>query len=326
MKWLDCTEVEREGLAVLVKRIGLSHMRQRLGIEGDHEADVVRSGTHFLHLENWPAAQGLLRALLTATGLRGRARRNAQHIEVRHNDIALERLPSAFNGMCLLHLSDLHLDSSAEFVAYVMDCVGPLRFDACVMTGDFRYRTHGPYAPALSALARLRPMLGDAVYAVLGNHDSIRMVAGMESLGIRVLLNESVRVERGHASLVLAGIDDAHYYRTHNLQKVARDIAMDDCAILLSHTPEPYRHAAHDSFSLMLCGHTHGGQICIPGGIPILTDSDAPRALARGAWRYQGMVGYTSVGCGVSIVDARLNCPPEVTLHHLRSTSIRPLP
>ena len=68
----------------------------------------------------------------------------------------------------------------------------------------------------------------------------------------------------------------------------------------------------------MLCGHTHGGQICLPGGVPILTDSDAPRAFARGAWNYRGMAGYTSVGCGSSIVDVRLNCLPEVTLHHLR--------
>jgi predicted MPP superfamily phosphohydrolase len=70
----------------------------------------------------------------------------------------------------------------------------------------------------------------------------------------------------------------------------------------------------------MLCGHTHGGQICLPGGIPILTDSDAPRAFACGAWRFHDMVGYTSVGCGSSIVDVRLNCLPEVTLHRLRCT------
>jgi hypothetical protein len=68
----------------------------------------------------------------------------------------------------------------------------------------------------------------------------------------------------------------------------------------------------------MLCGHTHGGQICLPGGVPMLTDSDAPRAYARGAWRYDRMLGYTSVGCGASIVDIRLNCLPEVTLHRLR--------
>jgi len=67
----------------------------------------------------------------------------------------------------------------------------------------------------------------------------------------------------------------------------------------------------------MLCGHTHGGQICLPGGVPLLTDADCPRALARGAWKYHNLIGYTSVGAGSCIVDVRLNCPPEVTLHRL---------
>src|SRR4051794_39034877 len=59
----------------------------------------------------------------------------------------------------------------------------------------------------------------------------------------------------------------------------------------------------------LLCGHTHGGQICLPGGIPVMTDADSPRALARGAWRYHDMAGYTSAGTGTCIVDVRLNCP-----------------
>ena len=82
-------------------------------------------------------------------------------------------------------------------------------------------------------------------------------------------------------------------------------------SVLLSHTPEPYRHAAHAGFDLMLCGHTHGGQICLPNGRPVLTDADSPRSLARGAWRYNGMTGYTATGSGTSIVDVRLNCPPR---------------
>ena len=207
-------------------------------------------------------------------------------------------------------MSEAHLE---RLIASVQG----LAHDVCVLTGDFRFRTFGPYVPALQALARLRPHLGEAVYAVLGNHDTIRMVPGMEALGIGVLMNESVRIERSEAALTLVGIDDAHYYRTHNFHKAAADVAADACAILLSHTPEPYRHAAHADFSLMLSGHTHGGQICLPGGIPILTDSDAPRALARGPWQHHGMAGYTSVGCGSSIVDVRLNCPPEITLHRL---------
>lgn len=317
MRLSDCSAAERQGLELLESRIGRTHFRQRLGIECDHEAQVVRTGTHFFHLENWHAAHLLIRTALSLVGLHSRGRRNALNIQVRHNDICLERLPQAFDGFTLLQLSDLHLDSSLDYVDCLMESVRGLQYDVCVMTGDFRFRTYGPYAPTLTALTRLRPLLGDAVYAVLGNHDSIRMVPGLEAIGVRVLMNESVCIKREQAALTLVGIDDAHYYRTHNMEKASSEVLNGACTILLSHTPEPYRHAAHDDFSLMLCGHTHGGQICLPGGVPIITDSDAPRAFSRGAWRYHEMVGYTSVGCGVSIVDIRLNCLPEVTLHHL---------
>lgn len=101
-------------------------------------------------------------------------------------------------------------------------------------------------------------------------------------------MNESACIVRGSDAIWLAGIDDAHCFRTHGYHKAAHGIPTDACAILLSHTPEAYRHAAHCGFALMLSGHTHGGQICLPGGIPILTDSDAPRAYSRGPWRFRG--------------------------------------
>lgn len=317
MKLSDCSQAERRELTLLEARIGRAHLRQRLGLEGEHEAHVIRRGTHFLHLENWYSMHGLIRAALTLSGLHARGRRNALNIQRRDNAVLLERLPPAFDGYTLLHLSDLHLDMSEAHLQSLIASVQGLAFDLCVLTGDYRFRTFGPYAGALDALARLRPHLGARVHAVLGNHDTLRMVPGMEALGIGVLLNEAVRIERGGQALHLAGIDDAHYFRTHNFHKATAGLAAEACAILLSHTPEPYRHAAHAEFSLMLSGHTHGGQICLPGGVPILTDSDTPRAYSRGPWQYHGMRGYTSVGCGSSIVDVRLNCLPEITLHRL---------
>ncbi len=323
MKLADLDAAERMRLTELEARIGRVHLGQRLGLEGDHEARVFRRGTHFFHLENWYSAHSLMRFALRAAGVHGRGLRNALRIQLRHNSVALRRLPSAFESYTLLHLSDLHLDMNAALVGALTERISGLEYDACVMTGDFRYRTFGPLAPSMAALARLVPHLKGPAYAVLGNHDSIRMVPHIEDLGIRVLLNECVAVTRGTASLYLAGIDDAHYFRTHSLHKAAHEIPREACAVLLSHTPEPYRHAAHAEFSLMLSGHTHGGQICLPGGIPVLTDCDAPRAYARGPWRYHELVGYTSVGCGSSIVDVRLNCLPEVTLHRLHREIVR---
>jgi hypothetical protein len=130
-----------------------------------------------------------------------------------------------------------------------------------------------------------------------------------------------VAIGRGSEALHLAGIDDAHYFRVDNIEKAVQDIPDEDVTILLSHTPEIYRQAAYAGFDLMLCGHTHGGQICLPGGIPLTLDARCPRRIGAGAWSYNGMRGYTSVGTGTSIVNVRLNCPPEVTLHRLRAAS-----
>ena len=125
-------------------------------------------------------------------------------------------------------------------------------------------------------------------------------------------------IVRGDQRIHLAGIDDAHYYRADNIQKVASSIPHDEISILLSHTPEVYRQAAHAGFQVMLSGHTHGGQICLPGSIPITLDSSLPRRMGAGPWEYGDMTGYTSVGVGSSIAPVRFNCLPEITLHHLR--------
>ena len=86
--------------------------------------------------------------------------------------------------------------------------------------------------------------------------------------------------------LYLAGIDDAHFYRMDNIEKAAAKIPHDEFSILLSHTPEIYRQAAHADFDLLLSGHTHGGQICLPGSIALTLDSVLPRRMGAGSWRY----------------------------------------
>jgi predicted MPP superfamily phosphohydrolase len=324
MKSPEITAEEQAALATLESRLGHLHVRQRLGLERDHEAQVFRRGTHFFHLENWYSMHGLIRGSLRLAGLHARGRRNALDIQVRRHDVPLAKLPPAFDGFTILHLSDLHVDSSTEFVTALTDCVRPLDYDLCVLTGDYRTRTFGPFAATLAGLEQLRHAIKGEPYAVLGNHDTIRLVPGMEAMGYRSLLNEWTKLTRGADTIYLSGIDDAHYYRMENFHRAGHDIPRGAVSILLSHTPEVYQHAAHANYDLMLCGHTHGGQICLPGGVPVLTDADSPRRLARGAWRHHGMVGYTSVGAGTSIVDVRLNCAPEVTLHRLRRAAGSP--
>jgi hypothetical protein len=105
--------------------------------------------------------------------------------------------------------------------------------------------------------------------------------------------------------------------RVDDIEKASAVVPQDGFSVLLSHTPEIYRLAAHANINLLLSGHTHGGQICLPGRIPIVLDSDLPRFMGSGPWVYRDLAGYTSVGVGSSVVPVRFNCPPEITLHHL---------
>ncbi|MGB8603723.1 metallophosphoesterase [Bradyrhizobium sp.] len=305
-------------LAKLEQRLGRLHARQRLGIETDHEAQIFGQGLTFFHPENWYPTKSIIRGALKLTGLYWRARRNAERIVVRHNDIRFEDLPPLFDGFTILHISDMHVDMNEVAMQRLIELVGEMRYDLCVLTGDYRGKTFGPFEASLDGVARVRSHLRDPVYGVLGNHDTIQMVPGLEAMGIRMLINECEVIARADQRIHLAGIDDAHFYRMDNIEKAALQIPAGEFSILLSHTPEIYRQAAHANFNLMLSGHTHGGQLCLPGSIPITLESALPRRLGAGPWQYRNMIGYTSVGAGSSVVAVRLNCPPEITLHCLR--------
>lgn len=310
--------LDKESLLELEHRLGRLHARQRLGLEMDHEARVTRRHTDFLHAENWYSIHSLAHGGLKLAGLYARGRRNSESIRVKHNEFTFKGLPPSFDGFTLLHISDLHADMNEGAMRRLVELVRGLHYDICVLTGDYRGKTFGPFAATLAAVSGIRACLHAPAYGVLGNHDSIRMVPGLEAMGIRMLVNECETIVHGDQRIYLAGIDDAHYYRTHNIEKAASPIADETFSILLSHTPEVYRLAAHADFNLMLSGHTHGGQICFPGSIPITLRSDLPRRMGAGVWRYRDMIGYTSVGAGSCGIPVRLNCPPEIALHRLR--------
>lgn len=308
---------EYSELRLLERRVGRLHAWQRLGVERDHEAQVFGQGLNFFHIENSALLARLIEYSLKLSGLFWRGCRNAERLDVRRNRVTAEAVPAAFHGYAILHLSDLHCDMSAGAMRALARILPDLSYDACVLTGDFRAETFGPSEPALSGLAALRPIIRGPVYGVLGNHDSLRMLPDLERMDIRMLMNEAAVIERDGQRIHLAGVDDAHFYRADNIEKAAAHIPYDEFSILLSHTPEIYRQAAHAGFNLLLSGHTHGGQICLPGGIPITLDSVLPRRLGSGAWKHHQMHGYTSVGAGSSVVPVRFNCAPEVTLHVL---------
>jgi len=320
LNW-DQQVITQDVYELLEKRLGRLHARLRLGIESDHEAQVFGQGINYFHIENLPSSHLMIRTCLKLTGLYGRGCRNAAHIELQHNHIRSPKIPKAFDGFAILHLSDLHVDMNQVAMEHLRGILPRKNYDLCVLTGDYRGQTFGPYEETLVGMARICGELKKPIYGVLGNHDTIRMTPGLEAMGIRMLLNECETIERDNQRIYLAGIDDAHFYRADNIEKSASEIPPDEFSILLSHTPEIYRQAAHADFDLLLSGHTHGGQICLPGRIPLTLDSVLPRHMGSGAWKYNDMIGYTSVGSGSSIVPVRFNCPPEITLHHLHSSA-----
>src|SRR5215831_12045048 len=177
----------------LGRRLGRVHARQRIGIEDDHEARVFGQGLNFFHPENWYFSPAIIRNTLKLTGLYWRARKNAERIQLRHNDM---------NEAAMQRLAELLPD---------------LTYDLCVLTGDYRGKTFGPFDATIEGMGRICAHLKGPVYAVLGNHDTIRMVPALEEIGVRMLLNEAATLVRGEQRIHLAGIDDAHYYRVDNI-------------------------------------------------------------------------------------------------------------
>jgi predicted MPP superfamily phosphohydrolase len=169
----------------------------RLGIEADHEAQVFGHGINYFHIENLPPSHIAIRLCLTISGLYGRGQRNATQIELRQHDVISARLPEAFDRFTLLQLSDLHVEMSEGAMMRLAAMLPNIDYDLCVLTGDYRAQTFGAYEPALAGMEKICSMLKRPIYGGLGNHDTIRMVPGLEDMGIQMLLNENHAIERG---------------------------------------------------------------------------------------------------------------------------------
>src|ERR1019366_1942577 len=113
---------------------------------------------------------------------------------IRLSDTRRETLacPKAFDGFRILHLSDLHTDMSQQAMTRLLDLLPGLEYELCVLTGDYRGKSFGPFNQCLAGMAQLREALNEPIYGVLGDHDTIRMVPDLEAMGIRMLLNECV--------------------------------------------------------------------------------------------------------------------------------------
>ena len=315
---------DQNKLLALKQRIGEELLRKRLRQQVKISASPFGEGRGRFHWENLRFVPQLLKTLLNGLGVLERGLKNSLDFRIAEVVTRFTELPKAFDGYRILHLSDLHLDGMLDSGQALGEIVRELDYDLCVITGDFRFRTVADYGETLKRMTALIKKLScpDGCFAVLGNHDFIEQVPGFERIGLRVLLNESVRIGRGSDTLHLSGIDDPHFYGTHDIEKACAMIPPVDFNILLAHSPEVVEEAAAAKVNFYLCGHTHGGQICLSGGIPLFTNSSAPRDFSVGRWQYAGMQGYTSCGTGTSSFPVRYCCSPEITLHRLQKKGL----
>jgi len=304
----------------LQKRVRHQHLTKRLKRQSRRYRNTFYSRLR-LHRQNFKYSAKTLKFFLYTFGLLERGQRNSLDLHVEKRTLFFNDLPPDFDGLRILQLSDIHIDAMLDGGAHLRQVIAQQAFDLCVITGDFCSRTFSENGRNRIKMAALASVLNckDGIFGVLGNHDYIESTFYLEKMGIRILLNENVVLERGQAKLWLAGTDDAYYYKTDDLPQALQNIPRPEFKIMLAHSAELVKKAYQGGVRYYISGHTHGGQICLPGGIPVITNTNGRRKFVSGLWHYKQMQGYTSRGTGSSGLQVRFNCPPEITIHVLRN-------
>ena len=275
-----------------------------------------------LHL---PPANGLLsrRSLLRAAGAvaLGTAAGTAahgflyerHHIEVTEQTLDVAGWPSALSGLRVGFLTDLHRSStvSHEMIAHAVDLVMARKPDLIIVGGDYvTNRDRRFIQPAADALAKLTAPHG--VFAVLGNHDDERDVpAALQSAGFAVLRDARTQISIHNEPVDIAGLR----YWTHRMADIARVVrGASPTLLMIAHTPKRLVEAMALSVPLLLCGHTHGGQIVLPG-IGAVAAREFP--IIAGTERRENTTVFVSRGVGTVYIPVRVNCPPEVAIRRI---------
>jgi hypothetical protein len=255
-------------------------------------------------------------------------------IDVSPSEVFVPGLPQGFEGFRIAQISDIHLDEFTEpfFVRDVVNRVNSLNPDAVMITGDFVTSEFAPRKFAMGAAWQCAGLLDRLTcrqrYAVLGNHDLMvgpRQVAeALADHGITVLRNSHVPLERAGGRIWLAGLDDP--VQGAPLPDVAipdsiRNLPREPI-VLMCHAPDyadiVLLHPSCSSVALMLCGHTHGGQIRLPL-IGAMVLPEMGRKYIEGWFRLGNMQLHVNRGIGTIGVPFRFDCPPEISLLTLHS-------
>jgi predicted MPP superfamily phosphohydrolase len=253
-------------------------------------------------------------------------------LELNHCEVPVADLPEAFAGFRMVQLTDFHCSRQVT-PAYLTEAIALAQAqepDLAVLTGDFIHQGYKYIDRVAQTLSRLTAPCG--VYAVLGNHDfSVRNALGFrrhrhlhravaEALmahGIQVLRNETVQISRGGAGLYLTGVEDL-WSRVCDLEEALAGLSPAVPRIILAHNPRTIEFLNGQRCDLMLSGHTHGGQIHLPGlGRPTLSRN--ARRFAAGMYHYKNSYLYVNKGVGFGF-RFRYGVRPEVAVMTLRPT------
>jgi predicted MPP superfamily phosphohydrolase len=272
-------------------------------------------------LKRTAAYLGSLSALGGGCGLA-----EAAAVGVSRRSVAVPRLPEPFAGKTLALLTDLHHGpfNSLDFIRAVVARTNALRPDLIALGGDFVQQDPRPYVgPCFEVLRELSAPLG--VYAVPGNHDHLRGAVGethaaMRDHGVRDLTNTGCWIEQDGRRLRMAGVDDL-WHGEPDLEAALAGTTAEDACLLLCHNPDFVETIRDTRVGLVLSGHTHGGQIRLPGlGAPWVPSWYGQKYLA-GLVRTDWTQVFVSRGVGTVGVPFRLGSPPEINLLTLHPAS-----
>jgi predicted MPP superfamily phosphohydrolase len=240
--------------------------------------------------------------------------------EITQIDVWLSRLPAAFEGLKIVHLTDIHhsLFTPLEEVERVVHLANRLEPDIVALTGDYVTFSQAYIRPAARALGKLRARRG--VFAVLGNHDfqvdADAVTHSLRANQIRVLRNahHPIRIEK--KTLWVVGIDDL-WWNSDDLSAALRSVPAREPKILLCHNPLGIWEAAAHDIDLVLSGHTHGGQVRLPG-FSSWYRSKLGERFVEGWNQLNKTQIYVSRGIGKVVVPIRVACPAEIAVLRLR--------
>ncbi len=241
--------------------------------------------------------------------------------EITETDIHLSRLGKSFEGLRIVHLTDIHhsLYTTVEEVERAVHLANRLRPDLVAMTGDYVTLSPSYIDDVARVLGKLRARLG--VFAVLGNHDfqvdPDVITKALESHRIHVLRNRHFALRSGRDRLWLIGVDDM-WWAADDLGAAMGRIPAHDPKILLCHNPLGIRMAASHGIDLVLSGHTHGGQVRLPVVRKIFGKSKLGQRFVEGWNRLDGTQIYISRGIGKVLLPVRVGCPPEIACLRIR--------